>query len=120
MHGLRVFHTARAEHRQATEVGKEALRIAQRLQDSELLAEAYLDVGVPLLYRGEVNSAIENFRQSLMYTDAQQDTIQQVYLISARLFNGNSLSKVSLKEFLLAYQVKFETLLQYARIRLVQ
>jgi predicted ATPase len=74
LHGLRVFHTACAEHRQAAEIGKEALRVAQRAQDPGPLAEAYLDVGVPLLYRGEFRSAIENFRQSLIYADVQHDT----------------------------------------------
>jgi tetratricopeptide (TPR) repeat protein len=74
LHGLRVFYNARAEHHQASEAGEEALRIAQRLDDSELLAEGYLDVGVPQFYRGEFSSAIENFRQSVKYADAHQES----------------------------------------------
>jgi tetratricopeptide (TPR) repeat protein len=74
LHGLRVFYNGRAEHHQASEAGEEALRIAQRLDDSELLAEGYLDVGVPQFYRGEFSSAIENFRQSVKYANAHQES----------------------------------------------
>jgi class 3 adenylate cyclase/predicted ATPase len=55
--GLWRFRSIRAEHRAARQLAEECLALAERLQDSALLAPAYSALGGTLLWLGEVAAA---------------------------------------------------------------
>src|SRR5262249_38104869 len=51
--GLRSFYNTRGDYRTARELGEALLMVAQRLQDSGMLVEAYRALGNTLFYQGE-------------------------------------------------------------------
>src|SRR5262249_41379346 len=63
--GLWVFYFGRAEHKTARELGEQCLTLAQRQQDSALLAEveAHYALGVSLFFLGELGPAREHLEQ---------------------------------------------------------
>jgi adenylate cyclase len=70
--GLWTFHLMRAEYRAASDLCGQLLGLAQRLQDSGLLVEAYATRGVTLLYLGEFVAARAHLEQSFVLYDPQQ------------------------------------------------
>jgi predicted ATPase len=79
---LRLFHTGRAEHRQAIETAAETLHVAQRLQNPVLLADAHYDMGLPLYMCGRWGTAVDHFSHSLRYADPHE---MSRYLIVAQI-----------------------------------
>ena len=61
--GLWVSNFVRAEHPRARALGEQLLDLAQSLQDSALLLEAHVALGVVLLHRGELNAAWPHLEQ---------------------------------------------------------
>lgn len=70
--GLWTFHLMRAEYQAASDLCGQLLGLAQRVQDSGLLVEAYATRGVTLLYLGQFVAAREHLEQSLALYNPQQ------------------------------------------------
>jgi predicted ATPase len=63
--GLRAFHSVRAEHRTARELGEQCLALAQSVQDPGLLIEAGQALGDTLFWRGELSGALDLIERSI-------------------------------------------------------
>jgi predicted ATPase len=70
--GLFRFYLVRAEFQTAHELGKQCLSLAQRVQDPALLLEAYMALGPPLLFLGEIASARGYAERGIALYDPQQ------------------------------------------------
>jgi hypothetical protein len=70
--GVFRFHFGRAEWQTARELAEQLLRLAQSLQDSALLIEAYRGLGGALCYLGEVVSALAHLEQEIALYDPLQ------------------------------------------------
>jgi len=70
--GLSAFSTARAELQTAREQAEELFRLAQDAQDPTLLQRAHMQLGVPLVYLGEVAPARAHLEQGSALYDSQQ------------------------------------------------
>ena len=70
--GLWAFYTVRAEHRRAHELGEQLLRLAQSRQDSALLLEAHLALGIALSRLGKPAPARAHIEQGIALYDSQQ------------------------------------------------
>jgi predicted ATPase len=74
--GLWVFYYVREEFRKAYELGERLLTLAQRAQDSALLLEAHMTLGVILHPLGEFISARTHLQQSIAFYDPQRHRAQ--------------------------------------------
>jgi predicted ATPase/DNA-binding winged helix-turn-helix (wHTH) protein len=70
--GLGAFYLVRAEYQTACDIGGQFLRLAQSVQDPDLLLEAHLALGQPLLWRGEFSVAQEHMAQGISLYDPQR------------------------------------------------
>jgi len=70
--GLCAFYLVRAEYQTACDIGEQFLRLAQSLQDPDLLLEAHLALGQPLLWRGEFAAAQEHMTHGLSLYDPRR------------------------------------------------
>jgi predicted ATPase/class 3 adenylate cyclase len=70
--GLWAFYLVRAEYKTARELGEQCLTLAQRLQDPALFLEAYLVLGMTLLWLGQVASARAYLERGIALYDPQQ------------------------------------------------
>ena len=70
--GLWRFHSVRAEHRTARELAEQLLRLAQNVQDPDLVLEAQWASGGTSFFLAELTTAREHFAQSLALYDPQQ------------------------------------------------
>jgi adenylate cyclase len=70
--GLSSFYVARADVQAAREIGEQLLDLANRVQDSDLLIEAYMRFGLPLYMQGELMGALEYLEQGLKLYDVQR------------------------------------------------
>ena len=70
--GLFRFYLLRAELRTAHELGQQCLSLAQSVQESALLLEAYMALGPPLLFLGKIASAREHTERGIALYDPQQ------------------------------------------------
>jgi predicted ATPase len=64
LHGLWSHHLVRAELETARQVGEKCLRLAQLQQDTDLLVEAHVALGVARFWRGEVAVARGHLEQA--------------------------------------------------------
>src|SRR5207247_5196374 len=71
LRGLWVFNEARAEYQTARQLGERLLTLAQTLQDSTLLLEAYRALGNTLFWLGEFASARTHLEQGMALYDPQ-------------------------------------------------
>lgn len=72
LHGLYRFYHVRGELQPAREAGEQLLKLAVSVQDSDLFVEAHRALGVPLLWLGDVTSALENLEQGARLYRAQE------------------------------------------------
>src|SRR5262249_38063758 len=72
LRGLWAFYHIRAELMTARELGEQCLTLAQRMQDSALLAEAHYALGATSFYLGEAISARAHTEQGIALYDLQQ------------------------------------------------
>jgi DNA-binding winged helix-turn-helix (wHTH) protein/predicted ATPase len=70
--GLSSFYVARADVQSACEIGEQLLSLAGRMQDTALLIEACMRLGLPLYLRGEFVRALGYLEQGLKLYDGQQ------------------------------------------------
>jgi class 3 adenylate cyclase/predicted ATPase len=70
--GLWRFYNTRADFQTAHELGKQLLRLAQRVQDSGFLPEAHFALGVTLQHLGEFVSAQTHLQQGITLYYSQQ------------------------------------------------
>jgi predicted ATPase len=70
--GLCAFHTVRAEYKTARELGEQMLRLAQNVQDQDLLMEAHAVLGIVLFYLGELALARAYLEQRIALDDPLQ------------------------------------------------
>ena len=86
LHGLRAFYTSRAEHRLASEIGAEFLRIAEQANDRVLLASAHFHVATSFFYMGSLRLALEHFQHSMVQHEpsAPQVTVGTALDVSCR------------------------------------
>ena len=70
--GLWAFYLTRAEHKRARELGEQLLRLAESRQDSALLLEAHVAMGVVLLFLGELAPARTHVEHGSALYDTQQ------------------------------------------------
>jgi predicted ATPase len=70
--GLCAFHTVRAEYRTARELAEQMLRLAQNVQDQNLLMEAHAVLGIILFYLGELALARAHLEQRIALDDPLQ------------------------------------------------
>ncbi|MGE0825588.1 MAG: adenylate/guanylate cyclase domain-containing protein [Candidatus Binatia bacterium] len=70
--GLWTFHTARAEHKTACELGEQLLTVAQSAQDQSLLLRAHTMLGPSLFFLGDFSSAREQVEQGIALYGSQQ------------------------------------------------
>ncbi|MBI3798262.1 MAG: AAA family ATPase, partial [Deltaproteobacteria bacterium] len=70
--GLSAFHTVRAEYKTARELREHMLRLAQNVQDQDLLMEAHAGLGVVLFYLGELALARAYLEQRIALDDPLQ------------------------------------------------
>jgi len=72
MRGLSRHYLMRAAYRKVQTLGAQRLSLAERLQDTVLLAEAHASLGVAAYYLGELVAAQAHFAQGIRVYDAQQ------------------------------------------------
>src|SRR5262245_44066721 len=72
LRGLSRHYLMRAAYRKVQTLGAQRLRLAERLQDPGLLAEAHASLGAAAFYLGELATAQAHFAQGLEAYDAQQ------------------------------------------------
>ena len=72
LHGLYRFYLVRAEHETAYEFGRQCLRLAQNLQESSLLLEAYRPLGLTSFYLGQLTASRRYLEQAIALYDPQQ------------------------------------------------
>ncbi|MCZ6874816.1 MAG: hypothetical protein O7G88_15020 [bacterium] len=65
LRGLQLFYNVSGKIHVAREVGEQMLRLAERQQDPEFLAESYRGLGMALWYLGELVAARDYFEQGL-------------------------------------------------------
>lgn len=70
--GLGAFYLVRAEYQTACDIGEQFLRLAQSVQEPDLLLEAHLALGQPLLWRGEFAVAREHMARGISLYDPQR------------------------------------------------
>jgi predicted ATPase len=70
--GLGRFYHMRGEHRIARELGEQLLKLAQHMQDPDLLAETYQLLGAISLYMGEPTQAKAYLEQGIAFPSLQQ------------------------------------------------
>jgi predicted ATPase len=74
--GLWVSALVRAELKVANELATQLFNLAQQQQDTALLLQAHLALGMTLYYQGEFVSAQEHFAQETVLYDRQQHRFQ--------------------------------------------
>jgi predicted ATPase len=72
LHGLYRFHHVRGELRAAREAGEQLLRLAERLGDPALFAEAHRALGVPLFWLGDMTAALAQLEKGALAYDADR------------------------------------------------
>jgi class 3 adenylate cyclase/predicted ATPase len=72
LHGLYRFYHVRGDLQAAREAGEQLLSLAQSLEDQALFVEAHRALGVPLLWMGDVTSALGHLEQGVKLYEAQQ------------------------------------------------
>jgi tetratricopeptide (TPR) repeat protein len=72
LHGLYRFYLVRAEHETAYEFGRQCLRLAQNLQESSLLLEAYRPLGLTSFYLGQLTASRWYLEHAIALYDPQQ------------------------------------------------
>jgi class 3 adenylate cyclase/predicted ATPase len=72
LRGLWQLHTTRAEVRAGREVGEQLLRLAQEVQDPDLLLDAHRALGETLFFLGEYVLAREHFEAGAALSGGQQ------------------------------------------------
>jgi TOMM system kinase/cyclase fusion protein len=99
--GLWVFHFVRADLQMARELAEQIMRLAQSLQDPDLLLEAHLVMGSSVFFVGECESARAHFEHVMALYDPQQ------HRSHAALYGQDpgacSLSLMSWAQWLLGY-----------------
>jgi len=70
--GLRSFYHVRAEYHTAREIAEQLLQLAQTTQNTDLLVEGHLALGVTYFFLGEVLDARTHLEESLRWYDPLQ------------------------------------------------
>jgi predicted ATPase len=70
--GLRSFYHVRAEYHTAREIAEQLLQLAQITQNTDLLVEGHLALGVTCFFLGEVLDARTHLEESLRWYDPPQ------------------------------------------------
>ena len=69
---LLIFYATRGEHQKACEIGGQLLHLAERAEDPLLVALAHWQLGVELLFLGELAEAQAHLEQVIAFYDPQQ------------------------------------------------
>ena len=72
LHGLYRYYHVRGELQAAREAGEQLLCLAQSRKDPALFVEAHRALAVPLLWMGDVTSALQHLEQGVKLYEAQQ------------------------------------------------
>lgn len=72
LRGLGVLYSIRADFQDAHEVNQQLLRLAQNLNDTALILEAHLSLGITHFYMGDIVAAHAAFQQGIDLYDREQ------------------------------------------------
>ncbi len=101
LRGLMGFYQARGDSRMARELGERVMRLAQSVQNSTFLLEAYHILGVNLFWLGEFSSAQTHLGQSITLYDSQPHN--SLSLLSLQEPKMHCLSYIAWSLWLLGY-----------------
>jgi predicted ATPase len=79
MGGLHGYHSVRAHHLTALELGEQMLQLAEQMKEPRRLAQAHYFVGSSLLDTGKPLEALEHFKQGIAFTQPNPSGAEPVH-----------------------------------------